>query len=121
MRLTIPKLSVSAETFLKYCGYHQHVIKETGETSFARTLNQSNFYPRFHIYFNAEKTEINLHLDAKQPSYEGTSAHSGEYDTPVVEQEMARIENEMQKYISEKEVLSLGFKKEKGWWKRLFS
>lgn len=120
MKLVIPKLSVSAETFLKDCGYTLIVNKENNETSFVHVLNSGNFYPRFHIYFNKEKNEISLHMDAKQPSYEGASAHSGEYDSPLVEQEMARIENESQKYISEKEIFTLGFKKEKNWWERFF-
>ena len=34
---------------------------------------------------------INLHLDQKRPVYRGTSAHGGEYEGEVVEQEAARI------------------------------
>jgi hypothetical protein len=35
--------------------------------------------------------QVNLHVDQKEASYEGTSAHGGEYEGPLVEQEMARI------------------------------
>lgn len=42
-----------------------------------------------------EETEnalmVNLHLDMKKPSYAGTSAHAGEYDGALVEQEAERI------------------------------
>lgn len=52
-------------------------------------------YPRFHIYVKKDhKDEIfyfNLHLDQKQPSYEGTAAHSGEYEGELVEKEAERI------------------------------
>ena len=50
-------------------------------------------YPRFHIYVNEEEnaTTFNIHLDQKQASYEGTSAHSGECDGEIVEQEVQRL------------------------------
>jgi len=52
-------------------------------------------YPRFHIYARENKEKdiifLNLHLDQKKPSYGDFSAHSGEYEGPVVEQEVARI------------------------------
>jgi hypothetical protein len=35
--------------------------------------------------------QVNLHVDQKEASYEGTSAHGGEYEGPLVEQEMTRI------------------------------
>lgn len=52
-------------------------------------------YPRFHIYVNREEPgtliELTLHLDEKKPSYEGFTAHSGQYDGPVIEEERRRI------------------------------
>ena len=54
-------------------------------------------YPRFHIYLKQEKDDllINLHLDQKKPIYKGVTAHSGEYDTELIQQEKQRIINEL--------------------------
>ncbi len=50
-------------------------------------------YPRFHLFIkqNNSGLDFNLHLDQKKPSYKGTSAHSGEYDGKLVEDEKERI------------------------------
>lgn len=63
-----------------------------GEESYIRRLRGS-LYPRFHLYINqdARGMVLNLHLDQKQPSYAGTSAHAGEYDGATVEAEADRI------------------------------
>ncbi|UMX47447.1 MAG: hypothetical protein L7H18_03270 [Candidatus Nealsonbacteria bacterium DGGOD1a] len=51
-------------------------------------------YPRLHLFIKPDKESValSLHLDQKKPVYQGSVAHSGEYDGPVVEREMARIE-----------------------------
>lgn len=56
--------------------------------SFVRRLGTYN-YPRFHAYI--ENGNINLHLDQKQASYEGSRAHSGEHDSEAVIKEGERI------------------------------
>jgi hypothetical protein len=65
---------------------------EGDEFNCARYLDSSG-YPRFHLYIKQEKDNIffNLHLDQKKPSYGGSSAHSGEYEGKMVEQEKERI------------------------------
>ncbi|MDP2683428.1 MAG: hypothetical protein Q8P20_00060 [bacterium] len=57
-----------------------------------RRLSGAN-YPRFHLYIKERDNglEFNLHLDEKQPSYQGHTAHSGQYDSELVQQEMERI------------------------------
>ncbi|MCH7552279.1 hypothetical protein IIB49_02720, partial [Patescibacteria group bacterium] len=52
-------------------------------------------YPRFHIYAKEQEdtASLNIHLDQKQPSYEGSSAHSGEYEGSLIEQEVERIQS----------------------------
>lgn len=62
------------------------------ELSFVRPLLGKE-YPRFHLYIKEEKDglSLSLHLDQKKPSYKGTSAHSGEYEGGVVEEEAKRI------------------------------
>lgn len=77
---------------------------EAREISIVRQIGR-NDYPRFHLYIK-EKSFVaaasqdklntfvfNLHLDQKKPSYKGNSAHSGEYDGEVVEEEAERIKN----------------------------
>jgi hypothetical protein len=78
--------------FLRTAGYTYIESYHTGKGSFARPLGGGH-YPRFHVYVEEEdeKIVINLHLDQKQASYEGTSAHSGEYDGELVDQEIRRL------------------------------
>ncbi len=78
---------------MRACGYISITNLHTNEISFARSMETNRSYPRFHIYIETtlEHTVIKLHLDAKQPSYEGVTAHSGEYEGTLVETEMARI------------------------------
>ncbi|MBI2989656.1 MAG: hypothetical protein HYY51_00500 [Candidatus Magasanikbacteria bacterium] len=83
-RLNIPML-------FKTCGYHQ-TKNIKSELSYVRALSASG-YPRFHCYTApAEKGfAANLHLDQKKPSYGEHTAHSGEYEGPVLEAEARRI------------------------------
>lgn len=81
---------------MRQCGYHPDKTDErTGEISFIKSIGASGF-PRFHAFIDGgdvsrETLVIRLHLDQKRPVYRGTSAHSGEYDGPVVEKEAERI------------------------------
>ena len=80
---------------MRRCGYVPDGQDEkTGELRFYRSIRGGR-YPRFHIYCSVsdEKAILNLHLDQKQPSYAGSSAHSGEYDGPLVEAETGRIKD----------------------------
>ena len=65
-----------------------------GEINFVRRIQGAD-YPRFHLYVDKEEVgkliEISLHIDEKQASYEGHTAHSGQYDGPVLEEEKQRI------------------------------
>ncbi|MBI3046127.1 MAG: hypothetical protein HYY86_01075 [Candidatus Harrisonbacteria bacterium] len=124
MRIIIPKLSTALPNFLRQCGYTQiSNPHKNQEVSYARSLNPGRFYPRFHAYLEigSVETKINLHLDAKKPSYEGTTAHSGEYEGALVEKEAERIKNAAQKFLSQTPSQPLGFQKKKSFWKRLFS
>jgi len=63
------------------------------ELNYIRPMAGRSGYPRFHLYLkkDGETWVFNLHLDQKKPVYQGTSAHSGEYDGDVVEKEAERI------------------------------
>lgn len=73
-------------------GYGEHDDPATGYTSYTLRTGRGAF-PRFHAYVEEGSSgfTVNFHLDQKQPSYAGTSAHSGEYGGAVVEEEAARI------------------------------
>ena len=77
---------------LQRAGYKYIVDRHTGKESFVKILNSTG-YPRWHLYVeeNNDKIIFNLHLDQKKPLYQGQSAHSGEYDGDVVEEEMERL------------------------------
>lgn len=65
---------------------------DNGQYNLVRKLTGQN-YPRFHVYLKVagDRYVFDLHLDQKQPSYEGSHAHSGEYAGPVVAEEVDRI------------------------------
>jgi len=74
---------------IRKCGYGEI---QTKTVSYARRLG-ALIYPRFHCYLDVIPNgfQVNIHLDQKQASYTGHTAHSGEYDGEVVEREGERI------------------------------
>lgn len=111
MKLTVPLSSIPNEIqFLRQAGYHFHSDPVMGKESFSRRLGP-NHYPRFHIYIHKAGNELtfDLHLDQKKVSYAGHRAHSGEYDGPLVERELKRLES-----LNRKELPSLSGVPKKG-------
>ncbi len=86
--------TVSSWQFLRQAGYQILENRRDDKVSFARRLG-SGLYPRFHIYLqnNSDSTIFNIHLDQKKASYEGQTAHSGEYDSELVNQEAFRLKS----------------------------
>jgi len=80
--------------------------KEDKENSEFIFIRPTKGYPRFHLYLKIDGSTcspqegkdliFNLHLDQKKPVYEGTSAHSGEYEGKIIEKEAERIKNNLQ-------------------------
>lgn len=72
--------------------------KQDSEMSFIRPLERQS-WPRFHIYLKensaANKLVFNLHLDQRKTRYKGAAAHSGEYKTGLVKNEMERIKKSL--------------------------
>ncbi len=83
---------MNAEQFLRRAGYGYIRDRRSGQESFVRRLG-GGFYPRLHMYFEnrGEQVIFNLHIDQKQPSYEGASAHNAEYEGEIVEAEIERL------------------------------
>ncbi len=102
MDYIIPEhIQKNAKVLMQRSGYHEFIDPNTGKVSYIRRLG-AEFYPRFHVYIKETEDDrtIALHLDQKHVSYEGQKMHGGEYDGPVVEEEIERL-----KVAIEKEVL----------------
>ncbi|MDD3190184.1 MAG: hypothetical protein PHI66_00620 [Candidatus Pacebacteria bacterium] len=88
MKISIKKseLKTNIISFMRSCGYAPF------HDSYVHILGVGG-YPRFHIYIDEldEKYVLNLHLDQKRPSYGTETAHSGDYEGKVVEDEADRI------------------------------
>lgn len=93
MQIKISKTKINPGQLIKKCGYGE-VIGRQGR-SYVRRLGKDQF-PRFHIY--VENNFLNLHLDQKKAIYQGTTAHSGDYDSDLIKKEMARIKDIIKKY-----------------------
>lgn len=91
MRLAISLTGDTALTFMRRAGYG-YQKEGSGEVAFTRRVGASPF-PRYHAYTQQEGTQvtINLHLDQKETTYQGSRAHSGEYDGPLIQQELDRL------------------------------
>lgn len=84
MKLPLEKpLKDNIYNLMRKLGYRRQ-----GKDSFVRPLDRSG-YPRFHIYF--KNNIINIHLDQKRPVYQGSTAHSGEYEGETISREAQRI------------------------------
>ena len=94
MEFKIEKPNETVISISRKIGYKPMGVSADNEYNLVKTLSGGN-YPRFHIYVKKDiETGVfyfNLHLDQKQPSYRGSSAHSGEYDGDLVEREAERI------------------------------
>ena len=93
MKFVIENPQVNISVLFRRAGYH-FVKREGEEMSFARSLTGQKF-PRFHIFSKMEgnKLIVNIHIDHKAASYEGSSAHSGEYgeDSKLLREEMEKL------------------------------
>ncbi|OHA63149.1 MAG: hypothetical protein A3E07_03595 [Candidatus Wildermuthbacteria bacterium RIFCSPHIGHO2_12_FULL_45_9] len=97
MRFQISLGNQTLSNFMRSCGYApEGTDPKTGELKFYRSIRGRD-YPKFHIYCkesaHQSSASLNLHLDQKQPTYRGSSAHSGEYDGDIIEQEAGRIQS----------------------------
>ncbi|MEK7620195.1 MAG: hypothetical protein AAB413_03080 [Patescibacteria group bacterium] len=84
-------LSDNARNLLRRLGYGEQRTR-AGQISYVKRVMGERF-PRYHAYVEDMNggIQVNLHVDQKEASYEGTSAHAGEYEGPVVEREMSRV------------------------------
>jgi len=95
MKLEISGYRGNLSDDMRGAGYHYDgQDPKTKQLRFYKSFSASLF-PRFHIYASVEKSSnrliLNLHLDQKAPVYEGSTAHGGDYEGPVIEKEEARL------------------------------
>ena len=92
MTFRINNLQYNITELVRRFGYRPLAVTEKGELNCVRPLQGQN-YPRFHIYLveTPEVLTFNIHLDQKKPSYEGATAHGGDYESETVRDEVERI------------------------------
>lgn len=99
MKLLISKTKLPQPIMgIRRLGYGLLQNRRSGQQSFVKRLH-GDLYPRFHLYAEdaGENWSLNLHLDQRATVYEGVTAHGGEYDGKLVEDEMARIKTQLTK------------------------
>lgn len=111
-------LSDNARGLIRRLGYGEHRGHE-GQLSYTLRVT-GELFPRYHAYIEDRDggVQINLHVDQKGASYEGTSAHAGEYEGSLVEGEMRRIAQFVQGLKTEHKPVSPppSTKSDKGFW-----
>ena len=87
-------LTINEKVLMNRPGYQQKYSRRSGEISYIRRIGRS-LYPRYHVYIQVQDKGIvfNAHLDEKQASYHGYTAHSGQYDTEKIHTEVERIKS----------------------------
>lgn len=116
-------LSDNARNVLRRLGYGEQRA-HSGQISYVKRVTGERF-PRYHAYVEDMNggLQVNLHVDQKEASYEGTSAHAGEYEGPLVLREMQRIGElvaEMKSAPISASTTDSTPKKKKGFWGALF-
>lgn len=91
MVLRFNNLGYNPTDLVRKIGYKPVKYTPEGELNCVRPLGAD--FPRFHIYLTAtpEIITMNLHLDQNRSSYEGTSAHGGDYESETVRNEAERV------------------------------
>ncbi|MFA6131451.1 MAG: hypothetical protein WC702_00065 [Patescibacteria group bacterium] len=109
----------NARNLMRRLGYGEHV-GHGGQTSFSRRLSGSDF-PRFHAYVEDKDSgiQINLHLDQKQSGLGSGAAHGGEYEGPLVTQEINRLSRMIQSFVAVPKAIDEEDGK-KGFWGKIF-
>ena len=89
-------LNDHSRNIMRHLGYGEQRTR-AGQISYVKRVSGERF-PRYHAYVEDMKSgmQVNLHVDQKEASHEGTSAHAGEYEGPIVEREMQLIASQIQ-------------------------
>jgi len=100
MKFIIKKTSLENTPELMRKSRYRYMGQSGKQLSFVRSLGQ-DAYPRFHVYLKEDKktrkVSVTLHLDQKRASYQGSTAHSGDYDGDLMTEEATRIKQLFEK------------------------
>jgi hypothetical protein len=96
---------LNIERFLRTLGWAQIYDRRGDKYSYVKRLTR-DFYPRLHLYVKEypDNYVFDLHLDQKKASYEGHSAHSGEYEGEIVSNALETIKRALKAKISNTEI-----------------
>lgn len=96
---------LNIERFLRAQGWAQIYDRRGDKYSYVKRLSR-DFYPRLHLYVKQypDNYVFDLHLDQKKASYEGHSAHSGEYEGEMVTKALETIKRALKAKTNSTEV-----------------
>lgn len=91
MKFTTEKIKLNKANLCRKLGYTPKSRKKSEFSGIKRLRGRD--YPRFHLFIEEKKDQLlfKLHLDQKRASYKNSNAHSGEYESKLVEEEKKRI------------------------------
>lgn len=91
MKFAIQNIHFNLPDLARRINYKPIGYTDKGELNSVRPI--AGDYPRFHAYIleGKDSVEFSLHLDQKRPVYEGSTAHSGDYDSDIIQEEARRI------------------------------
>lgn len=95
MRFSLPASDRSIDTLLRSWGYSPNT-QPGKDPNFVRRVRPGQPWPRYHLYLSQQNEAwvAELHVDQKPETrhYNPTHAHNGEYDGPLVENEVKRLQ-----------------------------
>jgi hypothetical protein len=96
---------LNIERFLRTLGWAQIYDRRGDKYSYVKRLSR-DFYPRLHLYVKQypDNYVFDIHLDQKKASYEGHSAHSGEYEGEIVTNATETIKSALRAKTSNAEI-----------------
>jgi hypothetical protein len=99
---------LNIERFLRTLGWAQIYDRRGDKYSYVKRLTR-DFYPRLHLYVKEypDNYVFDLHLDQKKASYEGHSAHSGEYEGEIVSNALETIKRALKAKTNSYEIKEL--------------
>ena len=93
MKLLLTRNNQNTTIRLRRLGYALYRNRQ-GKESFVKRIQGTDF-PRFHLYINTEEDNTlicSIHIDQTAPVYTKGNAHRGDYNSPVLEQEINRLQ-----------------------------
>jgi hypothetical protein len=110
----------NARNLMRRLGYAEH-IGHGGQSSYTRRIS-GDVYPHFHAYVEDKNSgiQINLHLDQKPSNLGSGAMHAGEYEGPLVEQEMESLRSRIAAMSAPPSYEEDSGEEKKGFWGSLF-